>query len=78
MSNISKNAMEIVGAVDEVQHLPEFWFDPAEREERNAQAKEEYYNRFHSNPTDDWLDEMFLDEETKMQWIGSIRSRKYS
>lgn len=78
MQNENKNAMEIIGAVEEVQHLPDFWFDPIERAECNAQAEDNYYKRFHSNPTDDWLDEIFRDEETKMQWIGSIRYRQYT
>jgi len=78
MHNENKNEMKIVVPVEEAQHLPEYWFDPIERAERNAQAEEKYYKRFNTHPNDEWDEEISLDEEQNMQWIGSIRYRQYT
>jgi len=48
-----------------------------QKAQRFYQAEDEHFDRW-AFEVDKWEDEIFLDEEGKIGWIGSIRCREYT
>lgn len=60
-----------------LDHVTSQYLTYLQQAECSHQAEDEYYDRW-AFEVSKWEDEIFLDEEGKIGWIGSIRCREHT